>query len=193
MDNLIETFPGAPWSRIFDSALTDDGVIVDVGCYHWDWGRTLIGHKRIVGIDPIEKTIPDGCELFSGVLGPGNGRVSMNVNEDASNIVNNPNIAAKSIIEIEMLNWKSFCQQFQIENISVLKINIEGSEYPLLNTMDTDDFSKIKQIAVSFHDWLNPKWVNLTKSSLQLLNNSGFDIIRIYPRYGWYLAFKPNF
>jgi len=28
MNNLIETYPGNLWSRIFDNALTDDGTIV---------------------------------------------------------------------------------------------------------------------------------------------------------------------
>ena len=193
MNNLIETLPNNPWSRIFDNAITDDGIIVDVGCYKWDWGRTLIGKKRIIGIDPIEENQPDGCELFKGVLGPSDGKFFMNVNIEASNIMNNTNIKSISNIEIEMLSWKTFCNRFQVNNISVLKLNIEGSEYPLLNSMDTEDFSKINQIAVSFHDWMNPKWKNLTQSSLQLLNNSGFDIIRIYPRFGWYLAFKPTF
>jgi hypothetical protein len=58
--------------------------------------------------------------------------------------------------------------------------------------MDSDDFSKINQIAISFHDWMNPKWRNLTKSSLQLLRDSGFDVITIYEPYGWYLAFRPQ-
>jgi FkbM family methyltransferase len=196
MNNLIETYPGHLWSRIFDNALTDNGVIVDVGCLNWDWGQTLVGHKRIIGVDPIEKNKPDGCELFNGVLGASNGKVFMdvNVNTDASNIMNNKNIESESesIIEIEMLDWKSFCKKFEIESISVLKLNIEGSEYPLLNSMDSEDFSKINQIAVSFHDWMNPRWNNLTKSSLQLLRDSGFDVIRIYETYGWYLAFRPQ-
>lgn len=192
MNNLIETYPGNLWSRILDNALTDDGTIVDVGCLHWDWGQTLVGHKRYVGIDPIEQNKPNGCELFTGVLGPSNGKVFMNVNIDASNIMNNQDIESKSTIEIEMLDWKSFCNRYQIDNVSVLKLNIEGSEYPLLHSMDSDDFSKINQIAVSFHDWMNPKWRNLTKSSLQLLKDSGFDVITIYRPYGWFLAFRPQ-
>jgi hypothetical protein len=190
MKKLIETFSGSPWSQIFDNAITHDGSIVDVGCLHWDWGKNLLGKKRIIGIDPIEKKIPVGCELFNGVLGSSNGKVYMGVNIDASNIMGNTNIKTIETIEIEMIDWKSFCKRFNIENVSVLKLNIEGSEYPLLNSMDSDDFSKINQIAVSFHDWMNPKWKNLTQSSLFLLKSYGFEIIEIYPRWGWYLAYK---
>jgi len=189
-NKLIETYPGHPWSRIFDNALTNNGVVVDVGCLYWDWGKTLVGHKRIIGIDPIEKNIPFGCELFSGVLGSSNGKVYMDINADSSNIMNNENIISKSVIEAEMLDWKTFCKKFEISDVSVLKLNIEGSEYPLLNSMDSEDFSKINQIAVSFHDWMNPKWKYLTKSSINLLRDSGFDVIKIYPPYGWYLAFR---
>ena len=70
-------------------------------------------------------------------------------------------IKSTSTIEIQMLDWKTFCNKFEIDKVSVLKLNIEGSEYPLLHSMDSEDFSKINQIAVSFHDWMNPKWRNL--------------------------------
>jgi hypothetical protein len=192
MKKLIETLHGSPWSQVFDNCLIDDGDIVDVGCLHWDWGKSLVGKKRYIGIDPIEKKTPEGCELFTGVLGASSGKVYMDVNIDASNIMGNSNIKALKTIEIEMMDWKSFCRKYEIETVSVLKLNIEGSEYPLLNSMDSEDFSKINQIAVSFHDWMNPKWTNLTQSSIYLLKNSGFNIVEIYRRWGWYLAYKEN-
>ena len=43
-----------------------------------------------------------------------------------------------------MLSWKTFCERFNIDNVSILKINIEGSEYSFLDSLDETDFSKIK-------------------------------------------------
>jgi hypothetical protein len=91
---------------------------------------------------------------------------------------------------LNMISWKSFCEMYSIDNISVLKINIEGSEYALLNSMDASDYRKIDQIVISFHHWLNPEWGLLTEASLNLLRLNGFDIIKTYSRWGWYLALK---
>jgi len=34
-----------------------------------------------------------------------------------------------------MISWKNFCKLYNIDKISILKINIEGGEYPLLNSI----------------------------------------------------------
>jgi hypothetical protein len=55
--------------------------------------------------------------------------------------------------------------------------------------MDAEDFSRIDQIVVSFHDWLNPNWKSLTDASMYMLNQQGFKIENIGP-YGWYIGRK---
>lgn len=187
---FIKTYNDEDYSIILERALFHNGTIVDIGCLRWDWGSNLIGKKRYVGIDPIETRVPDGCELFNGIISPITGNTKIYVDDLSSSIFYDDNKKELSNIDVRMLNWKDFCSIYNIDNISVLKINIEGAEYSLLNSMDDKDFNKIDQIAISFHDWLNPSWINLTKSSLFLLENSGFEIIKIYEKFGWYLAYK---
>ena len=188
MDNLIETIPGLGWSQIDKRAFEHDGCVVDVGCYMWDWSNSLIGKKRIVGVDPLEENIPNGVEMFKGLLGPFNFELPVTGEGISLSVYNHSDDI--TLKKSQMLSWKTFCKKFNIGKISILKLNIEGSEYTLLNSMDTDDFNQIDQIAVSFHDWLNPKYKNLTESSLNLLKNSGFKVVSIYEPYGWYLATK---
>ncbi len=72
----------------------------------------------------------------------------------------------------------------------MLKINIEGAEYPLLHSMTVSDFAKIDQIAVSFHDWMDSEQSDLKYASIKLLEKAGFKVESIYPQWGWYLARK---
>ncbi len=189
-DKLIRTIEGQYWSTVLDRALTNDGDIVDVGCYTWNWSNYFISKKRIIGVDPIENNIPENTELFKGVLGTNNGKVYMDVSADASTIIPDVNLTPVEVLEVDMLSWKTFCKKYNIDKISVLKINIEGSEYALLNSMDEDDFAKIDQITISFHDWMVPKWKDLTAASLSLLRSSGFKILETQSNWGWYLAYK---
>ena len=84
---------------------------------------------------------------------------------------------------------------FDIDKVSILKINIEGSEYSFLDSLDETDFSKINQIVISFHDWLNPTEYTgeMTKSSIEMLKKRGYTVISTYFKLGWYLCVKNKF
>lgn len=189
MKNLVETIDGEIWSLVYDNFMDHDGCVVDLGCLEWNWSKSIIGNKRVIGVDPIESEVPEGAELFRGVLGPFDCEIDMNMHSYASSIFSNDFEHTKE--KVQMLSWKSFCERYEIDKVSILKMNIEGSEFTLLNSMDSNDFSKIDQIVLSFHYFTNPEWTNLTKSSLHLLELEGFKIIQTFNNLGWYLAFKP--
>lgn len=186
MENLIETIPGESYSRIHTRAFSHNGCIVDLGCIEWDWSKKLIGSKRVIGVDPFETTIPEGAELFKGVVTSYDGLIKMKYLEFASQIAS----TQEDSEWYTALSWKSFCKQYDIDEISILKMNIEGAEYSLLHSMDTDDFLKIDQLIVSFHNWMNPKWKELTEASIYLLKRNGFSVIENIGPYGWHMALK---
>jgi hypothetical protein len=191
MVKLEQTIKGEFWSTFDWNSIDSEGCVVDLGCLYWDWSNYWFGVKRVIGVDPFEETIPNGVELFKGVLGPLDCKIKMDKpnNNEIEGVVN-PNIDEEDVNLYEMISWKTFCNNFNIDKVSVLKINIEGSEYPLLHSMDIEDFSKIDQITISFHDWLNPNWKHLTSSSLFLLKENGFTILQTFSKFGWYLAVK---
>jgi hypothetical protein len=188
MDNLIRTIEGEDYSSVHSRVYDHDGCVVDVGCLGWDWSGIFIGKKRVIGIDPFEEDSPPGTELFQGVLGPMNGETALEFQNLGSSVFQEN--SWESSKTFTMLNWKTFCNWYHIDKVSVLKLNIEGSEYPLLNSLDKGDFDKIDQIAVSFHNWMNSEWDALTAASIKLLEEVGFQVECIYERLGWYLAVK---
>jgi len=189
LGGVIHTIDVRDYSRVLKRALNNDGAIVDVGCYTWDWSQFFIGKKRVIGVDPIENTIPEGAELFKGAISSVNGNALMNVDDVKSTIISKY-VDSNNALKVELLTWKTFCNNYNIDKISVLKVNIEGSEYELLNSMTLEDLDKIDQIAISFHDWLVPEWRNLTEMALTKLKNAGFNLIKINESWNWYLAFK---
>jgi hypothetical protein len=186
-NNLFHVIPQQDWTVIHNRVFNHTGCIVDIGCLTWGWLPAFKHKKRFIGIDPFENPI-DGAELFKGCLGPFNGNVFIKYDGQGSNILNNNTDVNAS--QVDMMCFKSFVNRFNIDEISLLKINIEGSEYPLLHSMDTEDFKKIDQICISFHTFVNPNWKFLTESSLHLLKNMGYEIIETFDRWGWYLAIK---
>ena len=194
MIKLEQTIKGEFWSTFDWNSIDNEGCIVDLGCLYWDWSNYWLGMKRVIGVDPFEETIPNGAEFFKGVLGPSDCKIKMDKpnNDEVAGIVNY-NIVKGEENLYEMLSWKTFCKKFNVDKVSILKINIEGSEYSFLDSLDETDFSKINQIVVSFHDWLNPEYKELTKQSIELLKKYGYTVISTCFKYGWYLCVKNNF
>ena len=119
MLKLQQTIPGETWSTFDWNSITYDGCIVDLGCYLWDWSTYWFGMKRVIGVDPFEKTIPNGAELFSGVLGDKDCKVGMD-KPDGHEIFGTINLSSFENGEYEMLSWKTFCKKFEIDNVSIL-------------------------------------------------------------------------
>ena len=194
MIKLEETIKGEFWSTFDWNSIDNEGCVVDLGCLYWDWSNYWFGVKRVIGVDPFEETTPNGAELFKGVLGPSDCKIKMDKpNSNEMEGIVNYNISENEEDLYEMFSWKTFCKRFNINKVSILKINIEGSEYSFLDSLDESDFSKINQIVISFHDWLNPEYKELTKKSIELLKKYGYTVISTYFKYGWYLCIKNNF
>lgn len=191
---LIHTHKDWNYSQVDDRALTHDGCVVDLGSSGWNWGQLFRDKKkRYVAADPFDSPI-DGVEYYSGLVGAVNGTVSMktSLGYDAT-ACGNIDLDSKDYTRsFPMLSWKSFCKKFNIDKVSVLKMNIEGSEYSLLNSLDLKEYEKIDQIVVSFHHFEDPKLKELTKSTIRLLMDVGFDVQLIEPKWAWYLAVKSD-
>jgi hypothetical protein len=197
---FIQTIPGKHevlcYSSVHKKYIDNPGAIVDIGCLGWDWSNMFLGNHRVIGADPQEIHIPHNAELFKGLIGPFDGLARLEETGIDAGVSNNGMGNWHDV-----LSWKSFCERFNIREIAILKINIEGGEYPLLQSMDSNDFAKIDQIAVSFHDWLYPEQYNQKISALKLLESNGFNIIEASQTrpslknsnpWGWYLAYKDN-
>lgn len=184
--DLIQTVlgPDSVYTSVDKRCLTNDGCIVDLGCLCWDWCEFFIGKKRVIGADPYEKTKKEHTEFFNGVVWDYNGTIKMrNIGVGASVFDDGEDV-------FEVKNWKTFCKDFNIDKISVLKLNIEGAEYNLLKSFTDDDFDRIDQIAVSFHDWMDSKWVKDTAECIALLESKNYTLKKLGNLFGWFLAVK---
>lgn len=185
MEGLIRTIEKWDYSSVHERCLVHDGCIVDVGCLKWDWSKYFIGKKRVIGVDPFEKEIPN-TELYKGMLGSKKGSVKLKYNKLKTSIFGNN----KGGVMVPVITYEEFCLKYKIKKISVLKINIEGGEYDLLPSISDKRYAEIDQIAISFHDRKNPKWEPLTKKCIRLLESKGFKVIETNKQWGWYLAVK---
>ena len=65
-------------------------------------------------------------------------------------------------IKVKVKNFKNFLDQYNINRVDLLKIDIEGEEFNLLKNIDEKTLDRIHQITVEFHDFL---WPELEKTA----------------------------
>jgi len=53
---------------------------------------------------------------------------------------------------VQAYSFNDFCEKNHIEKVSLLKMDIEGGEYEVFDTMNDDDFSKISAIILEYHN-----------------------------------------
>lgn len=181
------------WSRIHPRFQSHDGCIVDLGCLGWNrdfdnigsdnWAGYFFGKKRVIGVDPQE-TPNEHSELFKGFISDFSGKANLTSTGLGASMV--PSDEG----QYDVLTWEDFKSQYDIQSISILKINIEGAEWDLLDAFD--DFS-IDQICVSFHNFLpkfnNETFIQRTNTIVQKLINNGYQMIDL-GIYGWKIFLK---
>lgn len=79
--------------------------------------------------------------------------------------------------KIETITLETLMKKNDIDYIDILKIDIEGSEYDILPNISDECFSKIKQITVEFHDFIDNSLKSKTQEIINKLEKLGFKRI----------------
>lgn len=142
--------------------LNENSLVFDIGGYEGDWAAQIfcLYNCNIVIFEPykdfhknIEKkflfnnkvrTHPFGLSKKDEIsrLGIADNSSSLFITSDKS-------------VEINLINAASYFKENNIEVIDLMKINIEGGEYDLLeHLIETDNIHKIVNLQIQFHDFV---------------------------------------
>ena len=146
--------------------LTSDSVILDVGGYHGDWTQAMLNryHCRSYVFEPvpdfaggIKKRFEEHPEvtIFEAGLGAETGKRQMEIEQDASSAYRE--VGNHLTIDIHYVGICDFLEILssagQKTHIDVIKINIEGGEYELLEKICAAGVASCFQsIQVQFHN-----------------------------------------
>jgi hypothetical protein len=175
-----------PWTRVHRRVWDHPGAIVDLGCLSWNWSKRFFGKKRVLGVDPFETETPAGAELWQGVIAASTGAAWISDSGHGSTTRGAKEATVADLVPARPL--EEVLRLYNITDISVLKLNVEGAELEILMTMPERLFDHIDQIAVSFHDFLTGEH-RKTEALLVYLCN-WYELVPIESLYGWYLGVR---
>jgi FkbM family methyltransferase len=150
----------------YEYPLNSDSTVIDVGGYEGDFASEIFSRYQscIFVFEPVKRYVNYLNERFSQNnsikiipygLGDKNETLNIHVMEEASSYNRSETIHKKGEEEvISIMDVVDFFNENEIKYIDLIKINIEGGEYDLLDKMIESGYIKIcKNIQVQFHDF----------------------------------------
>lgn len=142
--------------------LNENSIVFDIGGYKGDWTEKIYDkyHCHIYIFEPVSEFFDELRKKFSKnekikiyKIGLSNEDTSVDigVNNDSSSIYKKEN----KIQRIQLVDAANFINSMNLDHIDIMKINIEGGEYLLLeNLIKSDTVKIIQDIQIQFHNFV---------------------------------------
>jgi FkbM family methyltransferase len=82
-----------------------------------------------------------------------------------------------SMVKVPMVTIADVCRLHNIEKISLLKLDIEGAEWDMIDQFSEKDFERIDQISVEFHEFLDSAHLERSKQCIDKLSKLGYSFV----------------
>jgi len=145
--------------------LDEDSIVLDVGGYQGDFASALVDRYgcQVLLFEPMP-VFSSQCHdrfgndpkvsVFDFGLGAQDEQLSLSTSDDASSFFRNAEVDGSVSAQIRDIAtvWK----QLDLQRIDLMKINIEGGEYPLVRRLiETGLIQQIENIQIQFHDFVD--------------------------------------
>jgi FkbM family methyltransferase len=145
----------------YDYPLNQDSFVIDLGGYEGEWTSDIYAKYgcRITVFEPVERFASAIAERFREndsikVLQFGLGAVTESQTiflRGAGSSTVRRRAEAESIRIVDVKDW---FDENDVDSVALMKINIEGGEYDLLDRMiDTELVQRIENLQVQFHNF----------------------------------------
>jgi FkbM family methyltransferase len=143
--------------------LTENSIVFDLGGYKGEWSEQIINryNSYIYIFEPVKEFYNiifekfknnDKVKVYHFGLGDIDTTSQISLDGDASShILKNTN----NLETIKIVSINKFIKDNNINNIDLIKINIESAEYVLLESLiETNNLDKFNNIQVQFHTFI---------------------------------------
>jgi glycosyltransferase involved in cell wall biosynthesis/ribosomal protein L33 len=171
--------------------LNNLGNILDLGANNGIFIEKMLrlGAQKIHGFEPSPNALSnlnhrygsnDKVTIVNKAVSDNSGKLTFYYHPDNSTISAfdknhiTPHLPENEILncEVETIKLDEYCASQNINIIDLIKIDVEGAEYMILQSLNKDFYSKVKNLLVEIHENTNDKVKNL----ISHLRSCGFEI-----------------
>ncbi|MCL4480543.1 MAG: FkbM family methyltransferase, partial [Candidatus Thermoplasmatota archaeon] len=169
LGHLLEIFEADTYLQNFQNS-----IVIDIGASTADSSIYFVtkGAKEVYGVEPMKESfdlavynvkinnLESKVHLINAALSPTAGKIELTVssqNPNANSINPTEAVKKKGIIfdskrEIDSISLKDIISQYGLSKIDLLKMDCEGCEYSVLQSIDKETLTHIENIVLEFHD-----------------------------------------
>ncbi len=162
-----------------------NSVVLDLGANEGGFSKT-ISEKfgcKVYAVEPIPnlfELIPETglIKKIKAAVSNKSGIVNIYLPEDrCATMYNKKGEVNEKSISVEALSLADLMGGFGIDKLDLIKIDIEGEEVPILESLGLEEFKKINQWTIEFHDFLYPEMHEAVENIKRKIINCGFFCI----------------
>src|SRR3989338_8564713 len=162
----------------YEYALDENSVVFDIGGYQGQWAEEILRkfNANLHVFEPVKEYASamrrkhsENAKIIIYNYGLSDKNISteITVNGNASSLYTKRGRWKKE--KVNLISARDFIEENRIENIDLMKINIEGGEYDLLeHLIETGLIKRIKNIQVQFHNFVPNAKVRMKKIQTNL-------------------------
>jgi FkbM family methyltransferase len=165
-DPAILDFAGATADNpdiLTDADLDETSVVVDAGAFVGEWSTRIAERygSQVYAFEPNPQAIPQleaavaahgSVHMFACGLGAEDGTAQLSLDGPGASIYGPPSGPARVAVAIR--DAPALFDELGIPRIDLLKVNIEGGEFDLLDRLiETGWLDRIGAVSVQFHEW----------------------------------------
>lgn len=182
---------------IYAPPINNESIVIDLGANKAKFSQEIVKEFNAIcyavepDIDLYQEINMPGVSPFNYAISKMDGPVPFfkSSNDEASSLIKDfqSNWANKGEYIVEGVTWMFLIQNLSLtdKKISILKVDIEGSELDLIESFTLDNISFVEQITIEFHDWINTSLHERTVNAIQTLTSLQFMAISNTPDHSW--------
>ena len=171
------------WSHSFLSDLIrPDGLVFDFGFNDGGFTRLLAPKcKRVIGFEPDPRwqnrqSLPDNAHLEQKALAARRGKLRLHVNKEWQCASLHYAESDANAVEVEAVTLEEALGLEPEGRIELIKMDIEGEEVAVLMGAPKELFSRVAQMTVEFHDFLDPASIPAIRKVIARMRSLGFYV-----------------
>lgn len=176
------------WSHSFIADLIrPDGIVFDIGVNDGGFAVLMAPRcRRVIGFEPDARyrsqlKLPANVSVYPSAIAASRGTYPFHVNTETCASLHYTDAGAVTEM-VEAITLEDALAMVPEGVIDLIKMDIEGEEMAVLSTAPAGLFSRIAQITVEFHDFLDPSSLPQIDAVIQRMRGLGYRVFRFSRR-----------
>jgi FkbM family methyltransferase len=181
--NMINRFGYLRDHHFYLPLLSKSSILIDLGAHKGEFTRGILAdyHCRsyMVEANPAlfdALAIEGDATKYNYAVCKAEGKIPFNIsdNPEGSSIHDLPH-TDQGVVTVDGVTLKRLLEELAVDEVDLMKVDIEGAEYDVIESVDDDTLRRCKQITVEFHDFVPGSHANYdTEKAIARIESAGF-------------------